>query len=100
MVSCVVSSPDKPKNRGMHVKPSAIKEKALDLGLGVYQPDDINSGESVGFLRGLKADLFVVVAYGQKLSQPVLDIPGIMPINIHASLLPHTAGLRLSTGLL
>jgi len=84
----------------MHVKPSAIKEKALDLGLGVYQPDDINSGESVGFLRGLKADLFVVVAYGQKLSQPVLDIPGIMPINIHASLLPHTAGLRLSTGLL
>ena len=91
-VACVVTQPDKKRNRGMHVEPTAIKKFAIELGLVVYQPEDINSPESVGYLKGVGADIFVVIAYGQKLSQNVLDIPAIMPLNIHASLLPAYRG--------
>jgi methionyl-tRNA formyltransferase len=91
-VLCVVTQPDKKQNRGMRLEPTAVKKAALELGLELFQPGDINSAASIAHLRRLGADLFVIIAYGQKLSQTILDIPAIMPVNIHASLLPAYRG--------
>jgi methionyl-tRNA formyltransferase len=89
---CVVTQPDKKKGRHLHVGETDIKSTAVAGKLKIFQPENINSKESVKFLNSLDADLFIIVAYGQILSQEVLDIPKIMPINIHASLLPRYRG--------
>jgi len=89
---CVVTQPDKKKGRGLHVGRTDVKSLAIAASLGTFQPENIKSKESVKFLKNLDADLFVIVAYGQIFSQEVLDIPKIMPINIHASLLPRYRG--------
>lgn len=91
-VVCVVTQPDKQKGRHLQLAPTDVKNTAIAAGLKTYQPENINSKESVKFLTSLDADLFVIAAYGQILSQGVLDIPKIMPINIHASLLPRYRG--------
>ncbi len=85
---CVVTQPDKKKGRHLHVAGTDVKSMAIAAKLKTFQPENIKSKESVDFLKSLDADLFVIVAYGQIFSQEVLDIPKIMPINIHASLLP------------
>jgi len=89
---CVVTQPDKSKARGLALAGTIIKDESLRRGLEVFQPEDINSGVSAAFLKGLKPDLFVVVAYGQMLSEAVLAIPVIMPVNLHPSLLPNYRG--------
>ncbi len=89
---CVVTQPDKKKGRHLHVAETDVKSTAVAAKLKIFQPEDIKSKESVDFLKILDADLFIIVAYGQILSQEVLDIPKIMPINIHASLLPSYRG--------
>jgi methionyl-tRNA formyltransferase len=68
------------------------KNAALEAGLKIYQPQNTNTEESIEFLKTLNADLFVVIAYGQILSQEILDIPKIFSINLHASLLPKYRG--------
>ncbi|MGO1579994.1 MAG: methionyl-tRNA formyltransferase [Peptoniphilaceae bacterium] len=88
----VVTGIDKARGRGKKLKFSPIKEKALELGLEVFQPKDVNSQESIEYLKSKKADLFVVVAYGQILKSEVLDIPKYYSVNIHASLLPKLRG--------
>lgn len=87
-ISCVVTQPDRQKGRGLHLEGTAVKELALKSSLRLYQPEKINTPEALGFLRELSSDLFVVISYGQILAQNILDIPKIMPINVHASLLP------------
>jgi len=89
---CVVTQPDKKKGRHLHVAGTDVKSTAVAAKLKTFQPEDIKSKESVNFLKSLDADLFVIVAYGQILSQEVLDIPKVMPVNIHASLLPRYRG--------
>lgn len=89
---CVVTQPDKKQGRGLHLSSTIIKETAQELNLEFYQPPDINSAESIEFLKGLKPDLFVVIAYGQILSEKVLSIPRFFALNIHASLLPKFRG--------
>jgi methionyl-tRNA formyltransferase len=89
---CVVTQPDKEKGRHLHVAGTDVKSTAVAAKLKIFQPEDIKSKESVDFLKSLDADLFIIVAYGQMFSQEVLDIPKIMPINIHASLLPRYRG--------
>lgn len=89
---CVVTQPDKKRGRHLHVAGTDVKSTAVAAKLKTFQPEDIKSKESVNFLKNLDADLFVIVAYGQILSQEVLDIPKIMPVNIHASLLPRYRG--------
>jgi len=89
---CVVTQPDKKKGRHLHVAGTDVKGTAVAAKLKTFQPENIKSKESVDFLRSLDADLFIIAAYGQMLSQEVLDIPKIMPINIHASLLPRYRG--------
>jgi methionyl-tRNA formyltransferase len=91
-ISCVVTQPDKKKGRYLHLGVTDVKALALQAGLKVFQPENINSASAVGLLKSLNADLFVIVAYGQMLSQAVLDIPKIFPLNIHASLLPKYRG--------
>ncbi len=91
-VSAVVTQPDKPKGRGMHVSSTLIKATAQAAGIPVFQPAEINSPESVRFLKEVAPDLFIVIAYGQILSQEVLDIPKVISINAHASVLPKYRG--------
>lgn len=91
-ISLVITQPDKKRNRGMKIESTPVKTAALSLGLDIFQPADINSQESVEFLRGSRADLFVVIAYGQKLSGEILSLPAVMALNVHASLLPRYRG--------
>lgn len=86
----VVTQPDRPAGRGLKLKPTPIKNRAMALGLPVRQPQRAN--DAVAELRELGADVFVVAAYGQILAREVLDIPRIAPVNLHASLLPRYRG--------
>ncbi|MDD3275297.1 MAG: methionyl-tRNA formyltransferase, partial [Candidatus Omnitrophica bacterium] len=91
-VVCVVTQPDKKRGRHLHLSGTDIKNTAVAARLKVFQPEDVKSVESVDFLKRFGADVFVTAAYGQIFSQEVLDIPRIMPLNIHASLLPRYRG--------
>jgi methionyl-tRNA formyltransferase len=91
-ITCVVTQPDRLKGRGLALSCTEVKKIAQAYNISVYQPENINRQERVEFLRGLNPDMFVVVAFGQILSRPVLEIPRIMTINLHASLLPKYRG--------
>ncbi len=91
-IKLVVTQPDRPKGRGKKLTPPPVKTAAQKIGLEIFQPEDINSPESIAKLLSLKPDFFVVAAFGQILSRKILDIPRIYPINIHASLLPKYRG--------
>jgi len=91
-ISLVITQKDKQRGRGKKVLPSPVKEKALELGLGVYQPDSVNMNESVEKLKDLNPDVIVVVAFGQILKKQVLNIPKYGCLNVHASILPKYRG--------
>lgn len=91
-IPCIVTQPDKAKGRGLALSHTPVKEFGLRHNFKIYQPPDVNAGGSIDFLSSFKADLFAVIAYGQMLSEKLLDAPGIMPINLHASLLPRYRG--------
>jgi len=88
----VYTQPDRPKNRGMKLTASPVKELALRYDLPVFQPENFREEETVQQLRDLQPDVVAVVAYGRILPQSVLDIPTKGCINIHASLLPQYRG--------
>jgi len=88
----VYTQPDRPKNRGMKLAFSPVKEVALAHNLPVFQPEHFREEETVEQLRQLQPDVVAVVAYGRILPQKVLDIPAKGCINIHASLLPKYRG--------
>ncbi len=88
----VFTQPDKPAGRGKKMRPSAVKTAAVDAGLTVYQPENINSDDSYQLLVDLKVDIVVVVAYGQILKQRILDVAPFGCLNVHASLLPRWRG--------
>ena len=87
-IALVVTQPDRPKGRGYKLSRTPIKEFAEKNKINIFQPPDINSSGAVKFLKEIKADLFVVVAYGNILSPEVLKIPKVFSLNVHASLLP------------
>ena len=92
-VLAVVTQPDKPAGRGHKLTMSPIKEFALSKNLPIFQPKSIRkSEETIEALKALKPDFFVTFAFGQILSQEVLDIPKYETINLHASLLPKYRG--------
>jgi methionyl-tRNA formyltransferase len=91
-VVAVVTQPDRPKGRGRKLMPSPIKILAEKAGIDVLQPEKARSPDFLSQVRDLAPDLLVVAAYGQILSQELLDIPQIMPINVHGSLLPAYRG--------
>lgn len=89
----VVTQPDKRRGRGNEVTPSPVKALAIEQGLTVWQPQRIKKDETVlQTLRQAGADAFVVVAYGQILSQEILDMPRLGCINAHGSILPKYRG--------
>ncbi len=89
----VVTQPDKPRGRGKQLTPSPVKQVALDHGLQVWQPSRVKKDEqTLAALQSHQADAFVVVAYGQLLSQEILDMPRLGCINAHGSLLPQYRG--------
>ena len=88
----VYTQPDRPKNRGMKLAFSPVKEVALAHEIPVFQPENFREEETVAQLRQLQPDVVAVVAYGRILPQRVLDIPPMGCINIHASLLPSYRG--------
>ena len=88
----VYTKPDTPKNRGMKMAMSPVKEYALSREIPVYQPGSFKDEAVVEELRALEPDLIVVVAYGKLLPQNVLDLPPYGCVNMHASILPELRG--------
>ncbi len=88
----VVTQPDRPAGRGGSLKPPAVKEAALRLGLPIIQPEKLRQPEAMQALRAWAPDLIVVAAFGQILRPDVLDLPKYGCINIHGSLLPRWRG--------
>jgi methionyl-tRNA formyltransferase len=92
-IQMVVTQPDRPKGRGFEVASSPVKERALQLGLPVVQPERIkNNNEFRAQLTALKPDAIIVVGYGRIIPQWMLDLPPLGNINLHASLLPKYRG--------
>lgn len=91
-ILAVYTKIDTPKNRGMKLTPSPVKEYAVEHGLTVVQPTNFKDDAVVEELRSFQPDLIVAVAYGKILPQRVLDIPRFGCVNIHASLLPKLRG--------
>lgn len=92
-VQAVVTQPDKPSGRGHKMTMSPIKKFALEHGLPVFQPKSIRKEpELIKELKKFKPDFFVTFAFGQILSQDVLDVPKYETINLHASMLPKYRG--------
>lgn len=92
-VQAVVTQPDKPAGRGHKLQMSPIKNFALENNIPVFQPKSIRKEPEIQEeLKKLEPDFFVTFAFGQILSQEVLDIPKYETINLHASLLPKYRG--------
>ena len=91
-IAAVVTQPDKPKGRELHLTPSPVKVLAEQLNLRVLQPSRARDEKFIAELRELKPDLIVVAAYGQILPPSILDLPPHGCVNIHTSLLPKHRG--------
>ena len=91
-ITAVVTQPDKAKGRSQELLPPPVKVVALEHGIPVLQPVRIKRPEEVEKLKQYPADIYVVAAFGQLLSQEILDIPEFGCLNIHASLLPKYRG--------
>ena len=88
----VFTQPDKPRDRGMKLAPSPVKEIAVTAGIPVFQPEKMRDGTALEMLKSLSPDLVAVVAYGRLLPDDILAIPPKGTINIHGSLLPKYRG--------
>ncbi|GAB1255521.1 methionyl-tRNA formyltransferase [Aurantivibrio plasticivorans] len=91
-IIAVYTQPDRPAGRGKKLKPSPVKQLAVEHDLPVYQPLNLKQQETQEQLAALNADIMIVVAYGLILPQVVLDTPRLGCINVHASLLPRWRG--------
>jgi len=91
-IAAVFTQPDKPAGRSMELRPSPVKQLALDHGIPVFQPEKMRAAESVAHVSSFAADLIIVMAYGQILPKGVLDAARIACINLHASILPRHRG--------
>ncbi|MDR2940240.1 MAG: methionyl-tRNA formyltransferase [Clostridiales bacterium] len=85
----VVTQPDKQQGRGKKFVPPPVKVAAIENNIPVFQPEKIRNTD---FLDDVEADVFVVAAYGQILSEKILNIPKLGCINVHASILPKYRG--------
>ena len=87
----VVTAPDKPAGRGMHMQESAVKKTALANGLNILQPEKLKSPDFIESLALLKVDIQIVVAF-RMLPEIVWNMPSIGTVNLHGSLLPQYRG--------
>lgn len=91
-ITAVVTQPDKAKGRSGQLQFPPVKECAVRHNIPVFQPKKIKTPEAIEELKKYPADVFVVAAFGQLLSQEILDMPAFGCLNIHASLLPKFRG--------
>lgn len=93
-IVAVVTQADKPQGRHQHMAVSAVKKLSLEMApeLPIFQPLKAREPDFIEAMKALKADLFVVAAYGQILPQNLLDVPTVDCINVHYSLLPLLRG--------
>ena len=91
-IAGVYTQPDRPVGRGRRLASPPVKALAIERALPVFQPESISSRDAVDQLRRLAPDVGVIAAYGQILRQPVLDVPRLGILNVHASLLPRWRG--------
>lgn len=91
-VCLTVTQPDKPKGRGKEMQFTPVKEAAVRHQIPVFQPRRVREAECIEELRKYKADVMVVVAFGQILPKEILDMTPYGCINVHASLLPKYRG--------
>ena len=91
-VVAVVTQPDRPAGRNKQLRQSPVKRQALAANIPVFQPQRIRDEAMLEALGSLDADVFVVAAFGQILSQAVLEFPRYGTVNVHASLLPRWRG--------
>jgi methionyl-tRNA formyltransferase len=91
-IAAVVTQPDRPRGRGQEVQGSAVKAKALELGLHVYQPEKLRSDSVLDFFKRIAPDVAVIIAYGQIVPPALLEIPKYGWLNLHGSLLPKFRG--------
>ncbi len=92
-IAAVITQPDRPKGRGNKLTPPPVKVCALEHNILCIQTEKISKDkELIDKLKSMNADFFITYAFGQILSQEVLDIPKIATINLHASLLPKYRG--------
>jgi methionyl-tRNA formyltransferase len=91
-IAGVVTQPDRPRGRGQDIHSSPVKDVAVAAGIPVFQPEKIKSEESYEYFKRLAPDAVVIIAYGQIISQRLIDIPRLGWINLHASLLPKYRG--------
>jgi methionyl-tRNA formyltransferase len=88
----VVTQPDKPQGRGMHLAASPVKKSAERHGLPIVQPRRVRAGSFIETMRALGPDVLALAAFGQIVPQALLDLPPLGPINVHGSLLPKYRG--------
>ncbi len=88
----LITQPDRPVGRHQQLTPPRVKVCAEEAGIPVYQPERMRDADAIEYLRSLQPDIVVVMAYGQILSQEVIDVPRMACINAHASLLPRHRG--------
>lgn len=91
-IAAVFTQPDKPRDRGMKLSFSPVKELALANDIPVYQPTKLRDGTATELIKSLEPDILVVVAYGRILPDDMLAVPKFGAINVHASLLPKYRG--------
>ncbi len=91
-VVAAVSQPDKPAGRKLELRASAIKQLAVERGVPVLQPVRMRAPDAVAEIVALRADVIVVMAYGQILPKAVLEAARLACLNLHASLLPRWRG--------
>jgi methionyl-tRNA formyltransferase len=91
-IEAVVTQPDRPRGRGREMATSPVKDAALAAGIPVFQPEKIKSEEALDYFKRLAPDAVVIIAYGQIISQRLIDIPRLGWVNLHASLLPKYRG--------
>ena len=91
-IAAVFTQPDKPRDRGMKLSYSPVKELALKNDIPVYQPTKLRDGAATELIKSLQPDILVVVAYGRILPDDMLEVPKYGAINVHASLLPKYRG--------
>lgn len=91
-IALVVSQPDRRAGRGLSVRPTPVKQKAVELRLVVYQPEDVNSRESLEKIKALTPDVIIVAAFGQYIRKELRETAPFGCINLHSSILPKLRG--------
>ncbi len=88
----VITQPDKPKGRNLKLLPSPVKKYALERGLTLFQPDNLNDQGFLEEVKKLSPEVIVVAAYGKIIPKALIELPKIACFNIHPSLLPKYRG--------